>query len=111
MPPLAAPSPTATNNQGQVKFHKLPDFYSTPLNLLILGYIRPEYDYVSLGALVEDIRVDCEVARKSLQRKAYAQYLEEGIEGENDSEDVKAHRQWLTTFSRNQRQPDRTSGL
>ena len=51
MPPLAAPSPTAASNE-HVKFHKLPDFYSTPLNLLILGYIRPEYDYVSLGALV-----------------------------------------------------------
>ncbi|ODM15849.1 Riboflavin kinase [Aspergillus cristatus] len=110
MPPLAAPSPTAASNE-QVKFHKLPDFYSTPLNLLILGYIRPEYDYVSLEALVEDIRVDCEVARKSLQRDTYARYLEEGRDGDIDTEDVKAHRQWLTTFNGNRQAPDRTSGL
>ncbi|GCB17901.1 riboflavin kinase [Aspergillus awamori] len=59
MPPLSAPSPTATTStDGQVTFHKLPDFYGTPLNLLILGYIRPEYDYISSEALIEDIRVD-----------------------------------------------------
>ena len=63
MPPLTSPSPTATTapSSTTTQFHKLPDFYTTPLNLLILGYIRPEYDYVSLEALVEDIRVDCEV--------------------------------------------------
>jgi hypothetical protein len=33
--------------------------------------LRPEFDYVSLEALVEDIRVDCEVARESLLREAY----------------------------------------
>jgi riboflavin kinase len=38
------------------------DFYGAALNLLILGFIRPEYDYTSLEALVEDIKVDCEVA-------------------------------------------------
>lgn len=98
MPPLASQSPTATNAPDQeVKFHKMPDFYSVPLNLLILGYIRPEFDYVSLEALVEDIRMDCEVARQSLQRKAYVRYLEEG---DNDSEEVRAHRTWLTTFGR-----------
>ena len=138
MPPLSSPSPTAnTNNndnddkdkdkdkdkdgkqeQVKVKFHKMPDFYATPLNVLILGYIRPEYDYVSLDALVEDIRVDCEVARQSLRRKAYARYLGEGV-GEGNlgntasesDEDVKAQRRWLTTFDGNQHSSSRTSGL
>ena len=41
------------------------------MNLLILGFIRPEYDYVSKDSLVEDIRVDIEVARRSLDREAY----------------------------------------
>lgn len=109
MPPLSSHSPTATSEPDQtVKFHKMPDFYSIPLNLLILGYIRPEYDYVSLGALVEDIRMDCEVARQSLRRKAYIRYL---AEGDDDNEDVKAHRKWLTTFGRGGDSPERTSGL
>jgi riboflavin kinase len=53
----------------------------------MLGYIRPEYDYVSLEALVDDIRIDCEVARRSLEREAYARYKEDG--------EWKA---WLTDF-------------
>lgn len=92
MPPLTAPSPTAV---AQPKFNRLPDFYDTKLNLLILGYIRPEYDYVSMEALIEDIRVDCEVARKSLLRDAYQQYLGGS---EQASEQVQAERTWLTTF-------------
>ncbi|PWY69189.1 hypothetical protein BO94DRAFT_477893 [Aspergillus sclerotioniger CBS 115572] len=96
MPPLSAPSPTATVD-GPVTFHKLPDFYGTPLNLLLLGYIRPEFDYVSLEALVEDIRVDCEVARRSLQRPAYACYLA-GKEDEACPEDVRGQIRWLTRF-------------
>lgn len=92
MPPLTAPSPTAV---AQPKFNRLPDFYGTKLNLLILGYIRPEYDYVSMEALIEDIRVDCEVARQSLLREAYQQYL---LDKESSTEQVKAERKWLTTF-------------
>ncbi|OGM46284.1 riboflavin kinase [Aspergillus bombycis] len=94
MPPLSSPSPTANGEAGQVKFNKLPDFYGTKLNLLILGYIRPEYDYVSLEALVEDIRIDCEVARQSLLRKAYVGYLT----GQDCSEAVQEQRKWLASF-------------
>ncbi|KAB8230591.1 riboflavin kinase [Aspergillus alliaceus] len=94
MPPLSSPSPTANSDVGQVKFNKLPDFYGTKLNLLILGYIRPEYDYVSLEALVEDIRIDCEVARQSLQREAYVSYLS----GEDCLEGVQGQRRWLVSF-------------
>lgn len=109
MPPLSSQSPTATREPDQtVKFHKMPDFYSIPLNLLILGYIRPEYDYVSLEALVEDIRVDCEVARQSLRRETYIGYLEEG---DNDNENTKAHRRWLKAFDGEGSSPRRTSGL
>lgn len=52
------------------------DFYGASLNLLILGYIRPEYDYVSLDSLIEDIKVDCEVARRSLSRPNYQPFSE-----------------------------------
>ncbi|KAJ5102795.1 hypothetical protein N7532_003324 [Penicillium argentinense] len=92
MPPTTKPSPTAT---AQPKFNRLPDFYGTKLNLLILGYIRPEYDYVSMDALIEDIRVDCEVARQSLLREAYLRYLVDdgtAVEGVNES------REWLVSF-------------
>lgn len=93
MPPLTSPSPTAA---PQPRFNRMPDFYGTQLNLLILGYIRPEYDYVSMEALIEDIRVDCEVARQSLLRDAYQQYL---IDRDSTTEQVKADRKWLVTFN------------
>jgi riboflavin kinase len=64
------------------------DFYTAPLNLLVLGFIRPEYDYVSKDGLIEDIKTDCDVARKSLAREAYRRV---GVEGE-----AKA---WLLDFS------------
>ncbi|KAL8731687.1 MAG: hypothetical protein Q9181_004222, partial [Wetmoreana brouardii] len=54
------------------------DFYSARLNLLILGFIRPEYDYVSTESLVEDIRTDIAVARRSLEREAYARFKDDG---------------------------------
>ncbi|KAL2817413.1 riboflavin kinase-domain-containing protein [Aspergillus granulosus] len=96
LPSLTSPSPTAepAPEEKKVTFNKLPDFYGTRLNLLMLGYIRPEYDYVSVEALVEDIRVDCEVARASLLRGAYQVYLE----GEDGDERVKTEREWLRRF-------------
>lgn len=87
--------PLTSTEARESEFNKMPDFYSTRLNLLVLGYIRPEYDYVSAEALIEDIRVDCEVARESLRRKAYVSYLR-GVEGEDES--VKGAREWLVGF-------------
>lgn len=97
MPPLTSPSPTAPEQTGEKTFHKLPDFYATRLNLLILGYIRPEFDYVSLEALVEDIRTDCEVSRQSLMRGAYRCYLQEDEE-ESRPDKVREERKWLRSF-------------
>lgn len=62
----------------------------------MLGYIRPEYDYVSAEALIEDIRVDCEVARASLLRAAYRVYLDG--EGEEGDEKMREQRAWLRSF-------------
>lgn len=53
------------------------DFYGAKMNLLICGFIRPEYDYVSKESLVEDIKVDIEVARRSLRREGYRGLLSE----------------------------------
>lgn len=91
----SAPEEEGKGGEGQVKFHKMADFYSTKLNLLILGYIRPEYDYVSVEALIEDIRIDCEVARRSLLREAYICYLQDRGTG---TDAVKEQREWLVRF-------------
>lgn len=53
------------------------DFYDSHMNLVILGYIRPEYDYVSKESLIEDIRTDIDVARQSLERPAYKSYRDD----------------------------------
>ncbi|KAL1890531.1 riboflavin kinase [Sporothrix stenoceras] len=47
------------------------DFYGAHLRLAILGYIRPEKNYDSLEALVEDIQFDCVVAKQSLARPGW----------------------------------------
>lgn len=53
------------------------DFYGAELKLLVLGFVRPEYDYDSLKALVDDINMDIEVTRRSLDRPAYAKFKDE----------------------------------
>lgn len=72
-------NPFYANKTRSIEIHILHhfakyNFYHSPLNLLILGFIRPEYDYESLEALVDDIKKDCEVARRSLERTAYQKY-------------------------------------
>jgi riboflavin kinase len=48
------------------------DFYGVEMRLLVTGFIREEKDYAGVEELIEDIRVDCEVVRKSLDREAWA---------------------------------------
>jgi riboflavin kinase len=58
--------------------HEFPkDFYGHNLNIIILGFIRPEYDYVSLDSLIEDIKTDIQVTRNSLERAPYAKFKED----------------------------------
>lgn len=77
--------------------HEFPeDFYGIEIRVIVLGYVRPEQNYPSLGkwtwwdngnqasidnvirlfldALITDIRTDVEVAKKSLQRPSYLEY-------------------------------------
>jgi riboflavin kinase len=58
------------------KFEK--DFYGSEMAISILGYIRPEYDYVSVEALIEDINTDIEVSKRSLEREAWQRGREDG---------------------------------
>lgn len=50
------------------------DFYGKSMKVIVIGFIRPEYNYTSLESLVEDIREDINVARRSLSRPAYQKY-------------------------------------
>jgi len=72
-------TPRTPHHQEVHILHTFPqDFYGARMNLLILGFIRPEYDYVSKESLIEDIRVDIEVARRSLERETYAKFKNDG---------------------------------
>lgn len=55
----------------------LEDFYGVRMNLSILGFIRPEYDYVSKEALIEDIKMDIKVGINSLGRDSYRVFKED----------------------------------
>ena len=48
------------------------DFYDAPMRLEILGFVRPEYDYVDKESLVQDIRTDIEVTSRSLEREGWS---------------------------------------
>lgn len=71
-------NPFYNNATRSVEIHILhqfrSDFYGASLNLLMLGFIRPEYDYVSKESLIDDIKMDCDVASKSMKRPTYAKY-------------------------------------
>ena len=61
---------------------------------MILGYIRPEYDYAGLEALVEDIREDIRVAQRSLARENYEAWKEdEWLQGGGDEKSNIRHDQ------------------
>ncbi|MCJ1261480.1 riboflavin kinase [Lobaria immixta] len=70
-------NPFYKNTVRSVEVHIIPhqpfihDFYGAHMNLLILGFIRPELDYENVEALVKDIQVDIEVSKRSLEREAY----------------------------------------
>lgn len=51
------------------------DFYGLEMRVVVLGYIRPEYNYVSKEALIDDIEMDKKVAINSLARTPYQDYV------------------------------------
>jgi hypothetical protein len=50
------------------------DFYGLEMRVIVLGYIRPEFNYVSKEALIDDIEMDKRVAINSLARPLYEDY-------------------------------------
>ncbi|PNS14236.1 Riboflavin kinase [Sphaceloma murrayae] len=75
-------NPYYKNEKRSVEVHIMHsfarDFYGARMKVLILGFIRPEYDYTSLEGLVEDIRTDIDVSLKSLKREGYEKLRDEG---------------------------------
>ncbi|KAL5488139.1 FMN1 [Sanghuangporus weigelae] len=55
------------------------DFYGNDMRVLLLGYIRPELDYTSREALIDDIETDKQVAIRSLARPAYVKYANDSL--------------------------------
>ncbi|CAA7260192.1 unnamed protein product [Cyclocybe aegerita] len=53
------------------------DFYGYEMRAIVLGYIRPELDYISREALIEDIEVDKCVALNCLERLGYKLYAKD----------------------------------
>jgi hypothetical protein len=53
------------------------DFYGVELRLVVVGYIRPEANFVSLEALVERIHKDGRIAKAALDMTPYSQYAED----------------------------------
>ncbi|KAF2223682.1 riboflavin kinase-domain-containing protein [Elsinoe ampelina] len=75
-------NPYYKNEKRSVEVHIMhafaKDFYGKRMKVLILGFIRPEYDYTSLESLVEDIRTDIDVSLRSLEREPYRERRGEG---------------------------------
>ncbi|KAJ3066733.1 riboflavin kinase [Podochytrium sp. JEL0797] len=69
-------NPYYKNEKRSAEVHVLhkfdEDFYGKELRVVVAGYIRPEKNYTSLEALINDINFDIKVARNCLARPAYA---------------------------------------
>ncbi|PWN52132.1 riboflavin kinase, partial [Violaceomyces palustris] len=62
------------------------DFYGLEIRVVVLGYIRPEYNYETMDALIEDIEMDKRVALNSLARPLYQDYSQDPFLGKQESE-------------------------
>ncbi|KAL6064251.1 Riboflavin kinase [Balamuthia mandrillaris] len=50
------------------------DFYGEEMRIIVLGYIRPELDYISKEALIEDIKKDIEYSQQVLDTPPNSSY-------------------------------------
>lgn len=82
-------NPYYGNKEMTAEVHIMHDFptsfYGHPLSVILLGYIRPELNYVSKEKLIEDINTDVRVALKSLARDEWARFADvKGLGMERD---------------------------
>ncbi|KAN0064130.1 riboflavin kinase [Thecaphora frezii] len=57
------------------------DFYGLEIRVVVLGYVRPEYNYDSMDALIADIEMDKKVTINSLNRPLYQDYAQDPFLG------------------------------
>ncbi|EST09300.1 Riboflavin kinase domain, bacterial/eukaryotic [Kalmanozyma brasiliensis GHG001] len=57
------------------------DFYGLEIRVVVLGYVRPEYNYDTMEALIEDIEMDKKVTVNSLARPLYQDYAQDPFLG------------------------------
>lgn len=71
-------NPVYKNTVRSVEVHVMHDFgidfYGSHMNVIILGFIRPEYDYDGVESLIKDIKTDIDVSGRSLAREAYVSF-------------------------------------
>ncbi|CAN6671128.1 riboflavin kinase [Trichomonascus vanleenenianus] len=71
-------NPFYHNKEKSAEIHIIRDFkkqfYGARMKLIVLGYIRPELDYISKEALIDDINMDIKVAVNCLERDGYKAY-------------------------------------
>ncbi|GMG40081.1 unnamed protein product [Ambrosiozyma monospora] len=71
-------NPFFKNKQKACELHVMHKFegpfYGADLSFIVLGYIRPELDYVSLELLIQDINLDIEIALKYLSTEEYGKF-------------------------------------
>lgn len=74
-------NPYYKNEKRSVEVHLLhhfdEEFYGVRMNLVVLGFLREERDYASKEDLIKDIRMDVDIAGRSLRRKAYVKFAKD----------------------------------
>ncbi|KAL3232284.1 Riboflavin kinase [Nakaseomyces bracarensis] len=72
-------NPFYNNDYKTVEIHILHDFhhtfYGAKIKFNILGYIRPELNYTTKEALIEDINTDIDIARQVLDTEHYRSHM------------------------------------
>lgn len=74
-------NPFYDNKQKSIEIHIIHqfdcDFYGATLKYNILGYIRPELNYTTKKALIDDINLDINIAKQILSTKSYQSYQDQ----------------------------------
>ncbi|KAG4306462.1 hypothetical protein PORY_000450 [Pneumocystis oryctolagi] len=74
-------NPYYNNEKRSVEVHFIHkftnNFYNKEIRLIIMGFIRPERNYVSKELLIKDIQRDIEIAQQFLNQEAYLLYKED----------------------------------
>ncbi|OMJ22770.1 Riboflavin kinase [Smittium culicis] len=55
------------------------DFYGTQLKVVILGFIRPEADFVDIETLVAEIQRDIDFCLKAVDKEDYKKYFHDKL--------------------------------